>query len=564
LFSREVFSWPDFCFAPGGSDDDASEPDPACGFSGLSCDPRGPLARINPEGLMQSDKKHSAAPLRSVAANENVVPLRPRALARRKALLRAAQGRKTAVAPEIVEGLAAALDAVFVLAAAAAALAAYEFFVLGYAVASDQYMLAAVCGGAGFVSLMHRARAYGLKRLTALRWQSARILAAWTTVVAALLVIAFITKTSLSYSRLWVLMWMGLTPGLVVAGRAATAALLRRWREGGYLRRHVAIVGANAMSAALIEKLTGNPYEGVSIVGIFDDRRDRVPNEVAGYDVLGTTDDLVDFARAAPIDEVIVALPQATAPRLTFLFKKLRLLPVDLRLSAEPLLEEFPIRGVTTVGEATLLEFVERPLKNWRAVAKWLEDKIVAVAALVLAGPLMALVALLIKLDSPGPVFFVQERYGYNNAVIRVLKFRTMIAGRQDPTGGARTCRGDPRVTRLGRFLRMSSLDELPQLWNVLKGDMSIVGPRPHPLAMKAGERLYHEAVADYARRHRIKPGMTGWAQVCGLRGEIDSVEKGKRRVELDLFYIDNWSLAFDLYVMLRSVGVVLDTRGAY
>jgi polysaccharide biosynthesis protein PslA len=161
-------------------------------------------------------------------------------------------------------------------------------------------------------------------------------------------------------------------------------------------------------------------------------------------------------------------------------------------------------------------------------------------------------------------VFFVQERYGYNNAVIRVLKFRTMIAGRQDPTGGARTCRGDPRVTRLGRFLRMSSLDELPQLWNVLKGDMSIVGPRPHPLAMKAGERLYHEAVADYARRHRIKPGMTGWAQVCGLRGEIDSVEKGKRRVELDLFYIDNWSLAFDLYVMLRSVGVVLDTRGAY
>jgi Undecaprenyl-phosphate glucose phosphotransferase len=495
-----------------------------------------------------------------LAGNENVLPLRPRSLDRRQALQRAVNGTKrTRITLEMVRGLASALDFFLVLGAAALAFKSYVVFNFG-----GQYALAALVGAAGFVWQMHRADAYSLKRLTSYRWQMSRILAAWGGVIAALLAVAFVSRTSTDYSRVWVLLWAVLTPVLLCAGRLGLASFIRRARESGHLRRNVVIVGANEMTAALIDKLCRNPFDGVSIVGLFDDRHDRVAASVAGHEVLGTTADLADFVRAARVDEVIVALPPAAAPRLSELFKRLRQLPIDLRLSAEPLLAEFPILGVTQVGDATVLEFVERPIKNWHAVAKWLEDKIVALLGIVLMGPLMGLIALLIKLDSAGPVLFVQERFGYNNAVIKVLKFRTMRVGLQDASGGQRTCRGDARVTRVGYYLRKWSLDELPQLFNVLSGAMSIVGPRPHALAMKAGERLYHDAVTDYARRHCIKPGITGWAQVTGLRGEIDSLEKGLRRVEKDLYYIDHWSLAFDFYIMLRSVCVFTDTKDTY
>ncbi len=501
---------------------------------------------------------------RSSAANENAVARAPRAIPRGNALRRAALTRKTRFTAEIVEGTVTGLDLLTVLVASAVSFKAYLILYLGHNSASDQYALASLIAAVCFVALMHRLDAYKLKRLTDVSWQGWRIIAAWGAVVGALLAAAFISKTTLEFSRVWVLSWAVLTPALLLAGRASLAALICRARETGHLRRNVVIVGANERSAALIAKLTSNPYDGISIVGVFDDRRDRVPGSIGGYDVLGTTDDLLEFVRQAPVNEVIVALPPGAAPRLSAIFRKLRLLPVNLRLDAEPLIDSFPIRGVATVGDATLLEFADRPLKNWRAVGKWIEDKVTAVLGIVATGPLMALIALLIKLESKGPVFFVQDRFGYNNAVIKVLKFRTMRIEEQDTSGGQRTCRKDPRVTRLGRFIRKYSLDELPQLFNVLMGDMSIVGPRPHAIAMKAGERLYHEAVSDYARRHCIKPGITGWAQVNGLRGEIDSLEKGMRRVEYDLYYIENFSLAFDFYIMARSVCVITDTQNAY
>jgi lipopolysaccharide/colanic/teichoic acid biosynthesis glycosyltransferase len=174
------------------------------------------------------------------------------------------------------------------------------------------------------------------------------------------------------------------------------------------------------------------------------------------------------------------------------------------------------------------------------------------------------LIAFIIKLDSPGPVFFLQERFGFNNKPIRVLKFRTMYWDKCDPTGAKRTVQNDPRVTRFGRFLRASSLDELPQLFNVLKGEMSLVGPRAHAIAMKAGDRLYHEAVDIYARRHRVKPGITGWAQINGHRGEIDSLEKACRRVDYDLQYIERWSLWLDLKILAKSLGVMFQPQNAY
>jgi exopolysaccharide biosynthesis polyprenyl glycosylphosphotransferase len=211
-----------------------------------------------------------------------------------------------------------------------------------------------------------------------------------------------------------------------------------------------------------------------------------------------------------------------------------------------------------------MLDVAERPLKNWNALAKLIEDRLIGVFLLLLFTPLMALVALLIKLDSRGPVLFVQERFGFNNNVIRVLKFRTMYIDRGDATGAARTVRNDPRVTRIGRLLRALSLDELPQLINVVRGDMSLVGPRPHAITMRAGDRLYNDAVATYLNRHRVKPGITGWAQVNGLRGEVDSLEKARARVEHDLFYIEHWSVWLDIKILLKTAPRLFAQGNAY
>jgi exopolysaccharide biosynthesis polyprenyl glycosylphosphotransferase len=207
---------------------------------------------------------------------------------------------------------------------------------------------------------------------------------------------------------------------------------------------------------------------------------------------------------------------------------------------------------------------MDRPLRDWRRIAKEIEDRVLAAAILTLISPLMLVIACLIKLDSPGPVFFRQKRYGFNNELIEVLKFRTMYDEARDDNAEQLTRRNDPRVTRLGAFLRRTSIDELPQFFNVLRGEMSIVGPRPHALAAKAGLLLYQDAVGHYDARHRMKPGITGWAQVNGWRGETDTIEQIRRRVEHDLYYIENWSIRLDLAIILRTIFGGFTGRYAY
>jgi exopolysaccharide biosynthesis polyprenyl glycosylphosphotransferase len=211
-----------------------------------------------------------------------------------------------------------------------------------------------------------------------------------------------------------------------------------------------------------------------------------------------------------------------------------------------------------------LVTVARLPLRGWAAVAKGIEDRLIAAAILVLIAPLLAVIAVLIKLDSPGPVLFSQNRYGWNNEPIRILKFRTLHHHANDKAAGTLVTRNDSRVTRLGGLLRRTSLDELPQFINVLRGEMSIVGPRPHAAAAKAGGLLYDEAVEYYHARHRVKPGITGWAQVNGWRGETRTVEQIKARVDHDLYYIDHWSLAFDLRIIVKTVLCGFVGRQAY
>jgi exopolysaccharide biosynthesis polyprenyl glycosylphosphotransferase len=219
---------------------------------------------------------------------------------------------------------------------------------------------------------------------------------------------------------------------------------------------------------------------------------------------------------------------------------------------------------VNYIGSLPVLSVWQQPVRDFDGVLKEIQDRLLALVGLVLLSPLLLLTVLAIKLESRGPALFRQKRFGFNNLEIEVLKFRSMYVDRQDESGGERTRKDDPRITRVGRIIRRTSIDELPQLWNVLRGEMSIVGPRPHALAMRVGEAYYHDAVRGYAARHRVKPGITGLAQVRGLRGEIDTIDRAKRRVEYDIYYIENWSPLLDMRIILETIFRLMWDRHAY
>jgi Undecaprenyl-phosphate glucose phosphotransferase len=249
---------------------------------------------------------------------------------------------------------------------------------------------------------------------------------------------------------------------------------------------------------------------------------------------------------------------------MDYIIRELRQLPVNVLLVPDMVAFRHAHNRITEVASLPMFNASDVPLSGWSPFFKRVEDMLLSSIALVLLSPVMLIAAIAIKLDSPGPVLFRQNRYGYNNRMIKVCKFRSMHQHQADATASQQTTRNDARVTRVGRFLRKSSLDELPQLFNVLAGTMSMVGPRPHATATKAAGILFEQAVKEYTSRHRVKPGITGLAQINGYRGETDTVEKIEKRVEFDLEYIENWSVWFDIYILLRTVPAVLFTREVY
>jgi Undecaprenyl-phosphate glucose phosphotransferase len=466
--------------------------------------------------------------------------------------------------PMILAWVIGASDFCLVLLAAAGAFPAYYFAAYYNVVDQDipgpgRHVLTAFLAAILFVGVFERLGGYRLGQLSKLEWQVTRNLMTWGILISALLFVAFIGKISESYSRGWMLAWMFAAVGTQLAGRCLLEIATRRGRQAGFLAQNIVVFGAGNEGQQLVAKLQRSGDKSVFIRGIFDDRKSRVSRTIHGVSVLGTSDDLLRFARDVRIDDVILALPLDAERRLKTLFEKLKGAALDLRLSVEPIAERFQFHGMRYIGVAPVLEIADRPLKHWRAVVKWFEDQFIAALLLIAFAPLIAIVALLIKLDSRGPVLFVQQRFGFNNEVIPVLKFRTMYVDRGDPSGGQRTVQHDPRITRVGRVIRTLSIDELPQLFNVLHGEMSVVGPRPHPIAMKASDdALYGDAVARYFHRHRVKPGITGWAQVNGLRGEVDTLAKARARVAHDLYYIEHWSLWLDLKILLKTIVVAI------
>ena len=469
---------------------------------------------------------------------------------------------ESAVSESIVSGLLRAADVAIVVGVAVAAFLTWHFQ------QSDTdwhdywpvVLLAAVLA----VNLFHLAGAYRFTVLTRANDALLRILVGWLAVAAALLVASFLTKTSSEFSRGWSVLWFSGTLLLLSISRLVVAALIDQWTRQGRLCRSVAVVGAGALGQRLLRHFAQHPDPTLRIVGIYDDRIRRLPSHCLGMPILGDLDDLLRDARQNQIDKIVLALPLAADRRLTSIMARLRPLPVDVCVCLDRFGLQIKPSAVTYLDGLTLLNILDKPLAGWRLVAKQLEDRLLASFILLLIMPVMLAIALAIKLDSPGPVFFRQRRWGFNNQLIEIYKFRTMYHDMKDQNAEQLTRRNDPRVTRVGAFLRRTSLDELPQFINVLRGDMSVVGPRPHALAAKADGLLYQDAVREYAARHRVKPGITGWAQVNGWRGETATLEQIEKRVEHDLFYIDNWSILLDLKIVLRTIFGGFTGRYAY
>ncbi len=397
--------------------------------------------------------------------------------------------------------------------------------------------------------------------------QMTRMISSWAFVFLLFIGASFFAKLGGEVSRLWLSAFFFVGLGLLIAERLFLRSMVRGWARQGRLDRRTIIVGSDQNGEKLVEALKAQNDSDIDILGVFDDRNDaRALETCAGAAKLGKVDDIVEFARRTRVDLVLFALPISAETRILAMLKKLWVLPVDIRLSAHTNKLRFRPRSYSYLGKVPTLDVFEAPITDWDLVMKWMFDHFVGGLILLAALPVMALVALAIRLDSPGPVLFRQKRFGFNNERIDVFKFRSLYHHQADPTASKVVTKDDPRVTRVGRFIRKTSLDELPQLFNVVcKSNLSLVGPRPHAVQGKLQSRLFDEAVDGYFARHRVKPGITGWAQINGWRGEVDSEEKIQKRVEFDLYYIENWSVLFDLFILLKTpMALMTKNENAY
>jgi Undecaprenyl-phosphate glucose phosphotransferase len=372
----------------------------------------------------------------------------------------------------------------------------------------------------------------------------------------------FILKISDSVSRLWLATWSIMSLIALCGFRALTASVARKLRQHGLLIKNVAIVGAGELGQQLAAKFIQERL-GTRLVGIFEERQSRFVVNGKPCTTVYPLSALRELLCRGRVDEVVIAISPHASDRILELLRQFHPFAVSLRILAPAGFENLQVLDSRRFGNIATFRVMGKPLDEVAVLVKRVEDLVIAAFCLFVALPLMVVIALSIKLDSRGPVLFKQKRLGVNNLAFNLLKFRSMYVEQTDPFGHELTRAADPRVTRVGRFLRMTSLDELPQLINVLRGEMSLVGPRPHPLAANAAGILYDRAISEYPIRHRVKPGMTGWAQVNGWRGETTTIEQIRRRVEHDLYYIENWSPTFDLLILGRTVFAVLSRTNA-
>lgn len=365
-------------------------------------------------------------------------------------------------------------------------------------------------------------------------------------------------------TRLWFgIFYIAGVAGFVVE-RMALAAVARDWIARGNHTHALAIVGCNELAECLIALIGKNPF-GIKVVGIFDDQVSDHASAIQGVPKLGGISDLLEYAKCDAFDTVIIALPLTATDRINAVISKLRVQPLRIRILPGTIGLKWPRQLRPIRGELPgiqLISVADQPISEIALFVKDVFDRIASALGLIVIFPVMLFCAAGIAISSPGPIFFRQKRIGYKGRSFDIIKFRTMHA--TGHSGIKLTERNDIRVFSFGKFLRKTSLDELPQLFNVLKGDMSLVGPRPHMPEARAAGLLYFDATNEYASRHRVKPGITGLAQINGWRGPTETIEQIRRRVEHDIYYIENWSLVLDFTILIKTIFVGFTGTNAF
>ncbi|MEO1091314.1 MAG: undecaprenyl-phosphate glucose phosphotransferase [Pseudomonadota bacterium] len=412
--------------------------------------------------------------------------------------------------------------------------------------------------GVTLLAVMSVASAFGLyeaRRLGELSFQLLRAWGAWFVTMAAAVSLVVILRPEELPQRDWLLAWFMIALGLIGGIRFATKMWVAKLRRAGDYGWNLVVVGSGHWGPQARQRLDVDPLQS------------RVVGYVSLDHCANLDDALLELRRQLadkPIDQVALALDPSQTLRIPELLDVLRSFPVEVGLVPEPTPANLPTIGCRRLGDLTTITCLEKPIDGWSWHVKSAVDRVAAAIILVFLAPLLLVVAGLVAFTSPGPVFFRQKRLGFNQQLIDVFKFRSMYVDLCDaPVSNEirQATKNDPRVTPVGRWLRRTSLDELPQLINVLRGEMSLVGPRPHAVAH---DEYYAKLIDGYLGRHRAKPGITGWAQINGCRGEIHSLEDMRRRIELDLYYIDNWSLWFDLRILMRTTFVFFKDEQAY
>jgi putative colanic acid biosynthesis UDP-glucose lipid carrier transferase len=436
------------------------------------------------------------------------------------------------------------------------------FFYFGNISLPDYYWHAILIGmGVNFAVFTHL-EVYKSWRGRTLLDQTRTIFIGWIITAFILIGLSAMLKVSAAYSRMWFGLW-GIFGFIAIAlARRFVTTVLRKLRSQGWNTRRVVIFGAGNLGQKVAERVQKASWTGYHLTYFMDDDEVKWGTKLLGISIVSPKSDLVNFMRENYIDEFWIALPLRSDERVSQLLHEIRHLTIPVLFI--PDIFSFRIflnYKVSEVEGIATINLNSCPMEGFNGILKALEDRILAAVILILVGPLMLLIAFAIKITSKGPILFKQRRHGWDGRPINVYKFRTMMVHEEKHGQVTQATKNDPRVTPLGRFLRKTSLDELPQFYNVLQGRMSIVGPRPHAIAHN---EFYKDQVDHYFQRHQVKPGITGWAQVNGWRGETDTLDKMKKRVEYDLYYIQNWSIWFDLKIILLTLFKGFIDRRAY
>jgi putative colanic acid biosynthesis UDP-glucose lipid carrier transferase len=388
------------------------------------------------------------------------------------------------------------------------------------------------------------------------------IISGWPFIVGLLLVFGYATGYLWIYSRELVLNWMLLTPGVMLIAHFGIRKLLYKYRRAKYVIRRAVIIGASELGCQLRDRINAEVMLGIDLKGFFDDRNDdRVALPDGERDLLiGRVSDLAEYVKANSIDLIYIALPMGMHPRIIKLLDDLKDTTASIYFVPDIFLYDLIQARIDDVGGLPVVAVCDTPFSGMNGFIKRTSDIVLSILILTMISPVLLALAIGVKLSSPGPILFKQRRYGLDGQEIVVYKFRSMTVC-EDGANIIQAARNDARITKLGAIIRKTSLDELPQFINVLQGRMSIVGPRPHAVAHN---EIYRKLIKGYMIRHKVKPGITGWAQINGLRGETETVDKMKARIEYDLDYLRNWTLRLDLGIILRTVTLVFKDAKAY